>query len=628
MLATDCFMRGWENMRYYGEEYKKFITESITNAYDAVHGSDYGSHIRSVYVSSKNAGLKTECVETARTAYSHVGSIRWKLMNLNNVLLRFYNSVDVTSDTVLGSAKEIRNILSETNAALVRMNDVVNGTGKYSGEKVTPQTLKSAGLDVTKCNRLKASIWDKIFSIQSAEDKISYDAAVAFVDYINNLQKNDLEIPNDLLKHTDAVFGVYIEKIKKLDPNMVPAIDMKRLEGIYDFYVSTRDVEHFKDLNKKTLQNCVDVYEILDPDAKTKTTDLFAEVNGNGALVDLNILRIKYALYTADEEYRNAMFYYMPQLVVIIPDEDVNTYGPDKIICSDGKERNVLYLNLFRPDEKNNNFSSFFHEFGHAIDDLSAPNTEERTVYSSERFKENLVSDLRNHMRKTMIEVLKINLPDERREDLIDFFLSPENINIIDTKGKQFPYPNDWTTSQVMAFYRLREYYGYKNFIYDKDKKTLIEEKEKENNNPAHLGYSYGKDPFNKTESSGCYLYDQAKKQTKANLRYGIRDDIIGGLTNNQIGGTMKSHNAHSIEDADPNRDFNLAAAHNHIKRSNSWFDSKGARTSSVCLEYFAENWESGVLGYSTETATEVFGSARKEFEKIRDEIFEKSKPK
>ena len=47
-----------------------------------------------------------------------------------------------------------------------------------------------------------------------------------------------------------------------------------------------------------------------------------------------------------------------------------------------------------------------------------------------------------------------------------------------------------------------------------------------------------------------------------------------------------------------------------------------------ACKEYFAENWESGVLGYSTETATEVFGSARKEYEKIRDEIFEKSKPK
>ena len=47
-----------------------------------------------------------------------------------------------------------------------------------------------------------------------------------------------------------------------------------------------------------------------------------------------------------------------------------------------------------------------------------------------------------------------------------------------------------------------------------------------------------------------------------------------------------------------------------------------------ACKEYFAENWESGVLGYSTETATEVFGSARKEYEKIRDEIFEKTRSK
>ena len=429
-------------MRYYGEEYKDFISKSIKDVHDSIKDPDYASNVRRVDVSSKNAGLKTQCVNAAGTASSHVGSIRGKLENLIDVLNTFYLNADATSDDVLKAAKEIRELLNETNAALVRMNAAVNSIGKYTGTKVTPGTLIDAGLDIEKCDKFKATIWDRLFTIQSADGKISYDATVAFVDYINNLQKNDLDIPKQLQKHMDAVFGVYIEKMKSLDPDKIPAVDMKRLEGLYNYFVSTRDVEHFKGLNKKTLQNCVDVYEILDPDAKTKTADLFADASGKGALVDLNILRIKYALYTAEEEYRNAMFYYMPQLIVKIPTKDTCKYGPEKITCSDGKKRSVLYLNLFRPDVDNNNYCSFFHEFGHAIDDLSAPDAANGTVvYSSEKFKDNLVSDLRNHMRKTMIEVLKINLPDERREDLIDFFLSPENINIVDTNGKQFPYP-------------------------------------------------------------------------------------------------------------------------------------------------------------------------------------------
>jgi hypothetical protein len=114
-------------MRYYGEDYKKHITDSITNAHNSVDGSDYAQIIRNVDISSKNAGLKTECVNAGGTAYSHVDSIRGKLNNLVTVLTTFYDGVDDTADAILESAKKIRELLEETNSALVRMNEAVNG---------------------------------------------------------------------------------------------------------------------------------------------------------------------------------------------------------------------------------------------------------------------------------------------------------------------------------------------------------------------------------------------------------------------------------------------------------------------------------------------------------------------
>lgn len=615
-------------MRYYGEEYKDFISKSIKDVHDSIKDPDYASNVRRVDVSSKNAGLKTQCVNAAGTASSHVDSIRGKLENLIDVLNTFYLNADATSDDVLKVAKEIRELLNETNAALVRMNGAVNGIGKYTGTKVTPKTLKSAGLNDTRCNELKASIWDKLFTIQSKNDKISYDAAVAFVDYINNLREKGLEIPKDLLKHIDTVFGVYIEKMKSLDPEKIPTVDMKRLEGIYSYYVSTRNVENSKDLEKPDIQNCVDVYEILDPKAKDQITDFFKEVSGESPTVDLNILRIKYALYTADEEYRNAMFYYMRYLTVEIHDDiDIDRYCLNK----DGK--NFLNLKSLR-DEKNNNFSSFFHEFGHAIDDLSEPDEKNRTVYSSEQLRKNLVIDLRNHMRKTLILTLKINLPVKKREEVLNFFFSSENINVVDENGIPYPCPKNWDKAQVMAFYRLREYYGYKNYVYDKNTKTYVEEKI--DGKSAHLGYSYGENPYKKPiKKIGNYIVDKVNKykeqereqeqQNGKKLHYGIRDDIIGGLTNNQIGGTVKGHPAPVFTDGNPVT--NSTEVHNRLVSYNYWY-SNNKRTNMFNTEYFAENWESGVLGYSTETATEVFGSARKEYEKIRDEIFEKTRPK
>ena len=270
-------------MRYYGEDYKEYITKSINDIYETAKGTDYASQIRRVYVSSKNAELKSECVETARSAFSHVGTVRWKLIKLYNVLLPFYDGVDETSDSVLGSAKKMRELLEETNNALVRMNDAVNGIGDYSGTKVTPEALKDAGLDEEKCAGLKADIWDKLFSIQFKNGEISYDEAVAFVDYIDNLQKNGIAIPDSAMKNADAAFGVYIDKIKSLDPDKIPMKDMARIAAIYDYYCTYHlgPNKNITELSDQALNNGIDVYEIINPDAKNRTDAFFIDAPVN-----------------------------------------------------------------------------------------------------------------------------------------------------------------------------------------------------------------------------------------------------------------------------------------------------------------------------------------------------------
>ena len=301
-------------MRYYGEDYKQHIIKSINNVHDSVDVTDYAQIIRNVDVSAKNSGLKTECVNAGGNAYSQVSAFKGKLQHLITILRTFYNGADETSTAVWESARKIREIIKETNEALVRMNNAVNGIGVYKGTKVTSDVLKGAGLDEQKCAKLKADIWDKLFTIQFKNGDISYDEAVSFVDYINNLQKSGLPVPDSAMKNADAAFGVYIDKMKSLDPDKIPAKDMERINAIYNYYCIYHlgPENKIEDLKVRTLQNCITAYEIINPDAK-KITDKFFEdayTMYNDA-VDYNILRIKYALYTSDPEERDLMLYYL-----------------------------------------------------------------------------------------------------------------------------------------------------------------------------------------------------------------------------------------------------------------------------------------------------------------------------
>lgn len=605
-------------MRYYGEDYKKHITDSITNAHNSVDGSDYAQIIRNVDISSKNAGLKTECVNAGGTAYSHVDSIRGKLNNLVTVLTTFYDGVDDTADAILESAKKIRELLEETNSALVRMNEAVNGIGQYSGTKVTPGVIKEVGLNEEDCAELKADIWDKLFSIQFKDGEISYDEAVAFVDYISNLKKNGIDIPASAMKNADAAFGVFIDKMKSLDPDKISSADMERLETIYDYYVANRDINGVNFLDDQILQNVVDVYEILDPKAKRKTTVLFEKVGGTDDNIDHNILRIKYALYTADEKSRDIMFYYMDQLRVMLPPPDKGCNYDRTVV---GGKR-TLYIALDRVDT--DNFCSFFHEFGHGIDDLSVPDSDKEIGRSSNGANDILVTDLKEHMQKSL-DTLGINLPGDQEMEVVDYFFNYKNTNVKDLPWG-YGLPSEWTTAQKIVYYKLRDYYGYKEYEYTGNPGTLY----KTNNKPGIVS-----NPANWIPAAVQAASNYSQGQIGGQNIYGIREDIVGGLTNNKIG-AVDTNTGHRPGEKDtlpqdPTVINSKEALCHGLSYYTYWYSDQ-TKTNDIDLdrnltagpasEFYAECWEYRVLEYDMAPTRDIFDDSCDHFNESVEKIW------
>ena len=438
-------------MRYYGGEYKDFISKSINGVHDSIKDPDYASNVRRVDVSSKNAGLKTECVNAAGTAQTHVISIREKLDHLDTVLSRFYEGVDETADSVRTSAIQIHHLLKEVNDSLVKMNSAINGTGKYIGTKVTPGTIKKAGINEQVLAGSRANIWKGILKTQLDNDALSDESLVAFIDYICSLQNQDLKIPANAKENIDVIFDRYIQKIQLLDPDKISPKDMERLETIHAYYCKFRfgsknDIESIDD---QALKNGVNVYELLNPDAKKITDEFFKDAYKMADNdIDSNILRIKYIFYTADPDERDVMLNALPymKLNVIEPGEGASTTGGDK-------KAPVLNLDLRKGDV--NRCCSFFHGFGHGLDILyDVP---------SAKYTDVLVRDLKNHMRKVLIEK-GFHLHPDKEQEVIDNFFTSDNYNIVDSKGKDWPYPPHWTSSQAAAYYQLRDYYGYAEY--------------------------------------------------------------------------------------------------------------------------------------------------------------------
>ncbi|MBR2553505.1 MAG: hypothetical protein IKE94_01475 [Aeriscardovia sp.] len=610
-------------MRYYGEDYKQHTINALDSVRDAVAGSDYAQIIRNTDVSTNNGTLKIECVQAGSNAYAQVDLVREKLNKLVTILRPFYDGVDETSDAVLKSAEKIAELLEETNTALVRMNSAINGIGEYTGTKVTPEILIDAGLDEEKCIKLKDDFWDKIISIRLANDKVSYSEAAAFVDYISALQKNGLPIPDIAKKHLDELFGVYIGMMQSFNPNMILTKDKERLEAIYNYYCIYHlgPNNNVTELSEQTLKNCIDVYELINPDAKKVTNVFFKDAYAmSDDVISSNVQCIKYTLYTADPEERDLMLYFMPLT-------KLNILEPGATACS-----NYIFPPVINLDLRDGNAAlccSFFHEFGHILDFFF--------FFSSNMFMNDMVQDLTNHMHNALAE-MGISLPADQEQEVIDYFFTCENSNVINSDGYDWPYPSNWTTSQAMAYYQLKDYYGYKEYVYNPSEYASDDNKAYKiyTVNGYTNGFLYGTEEESTEDTSVCtaaaYYIDQAENKATSEseipwyIDYRIISDSIGGLTNNQIGCTCYGHYA-NYDDIlnDAAELLSYSNLHNQLELYDYFYntDKDYSLTSSVAHEFFAENWEYDVFGFDKEITYNTFPSACQEYDKAKEAMFE-----
>lgn len=591
-----------ENMRYYGEDYKNALIKNLVQSRDSIDWIDYSSIIRQSDVSSQYAYLKSNCLNAAGKANTHINFIREKFTTLIEFAGEFYNESDETAECILDTAKSINDILEEVNSTLVQLNNAINNVGEYSGERITPELIKSAGLKEEKCLNLKSKVWDNIFDMGTANNSINDETLEAYVDYIIAINTSNQAIPDKDKNKLDNVFNRYIQIKQDMGSDNLSSNDRRRLSGIHDYYVANRVVEdlNYNTFDEQIFHNCVNAYELIEPKSKELTDDLFSVVyEKNDDQINLNILRIKYAMYTTDIKSREIMFYYMPYFIVELREGAKATFSAQTETI-DGVDKTVININLRQPDKDNTNFCSFFHEYGHGIDYMSVSGN----GHASDGYNSILISDLKNHFRKTLAKY-NVHLYPNEEQALFDYIFSSENSNMVDIHGVHWPLPENWNAAQIDAFNVLKKYYGYKEYTFDPHEELGFRAK-------GHEGYTSGTDAH-ANNSANYYANISAK-------HYGIREDIIGGLTNNKFGADQGHHADDRLESKQITV-HSLIELHDSVIANTRWYQND-VLTDNTAFEFFAECWEYRVLGYDLGPVRDAFGESCDHFNESVDKIW------
>ena len=187
-------------MRYYGSEYAKSLTDSITRAKGSVDSTGYSSVISSTTVKSGYSGLKSECIGAANRAYGNVSNVRDKLGTLNTKLTSFYNEVDSTAEEVNNTALTVKQVLSSINTSLKNMHDLLGGTGSFKGKTATADSINAACSSLASGADALTKHYAKKFT--NSDGTLNMDAVKEFCD------KYDIKIEEGLeLKDTYVVSG-------------------------------------------------------------------------------------------------------------------------------------------------------------------------------------------------------------------------------------------------------------------------------------------------------------------------------------------------------------------------------------------------------------------------------------
>lgn len=599
-------------MRKYGYEYRAGLQEAARDIRDCVESYDYQKNFEGITVNGEHQYLLNACVGSANDAHDQFSTYRTKVRKLTGILVDFYDRVDVTASDILSLAERINGLIIESSDTLLRMESALYQVGDFEGKRVTASILAGAGVDKELVSRLHNDLWAKIIRMQIISGKINEELATYFVQRIDSMIGRGETLPSMEAEYMDHLYLCYLDKYKTKG-SIVPADDMKIVENLFNYHLEHRfgGKGNAREMDLTSLQSCIFAYELINPDAREKFDTFFKEAaEKKQEDIDLSIACIKYTTYTAKPEYRDVIFYYLPELSLnILPIGEVCN-------CS-GKVINLVLEE--DNDHKLDGDCSFSHEIGHAIDHLSfEDNTDEngkKLTKSSDAFADMLKSDLRIHMKASLYGLGFGSMPEEHKDDVVNFIMSTENTNVsLQSNDNYFMrfLPVDWkvnlintTDKRIDAFKALRRYYGYSDYVYVPNSDDVFSKE-------FHRGFvGYG------PENS-------------------VLSDIIGGITNDQIGanGGHSLSQKRLLKDDVPIDQTSVPDAetlHSSLKEYNYWYlqeyddvkpEEVGTLNGHFTTEYFAEMFSLRVHDIDDKKTRSVFLNSTDMFDETYKNIY------
>ncbi|WP_455717321.1 hypothetical protein [Anaerosporobacter sp.] len=137
----------------------------------------------------------------------------------------------------------------------------------------------------------------------------------------------------------------------------------------------------------KDIDLVIEYYEYLNPEDAKNLDDLFEEMKNDTTYdYSVDIKNIKFIAYTAPEPYKSVFFEYAGDLDIAeynYPEKDSNGDSLSQHYSSDVKK---LYLRFHGTvgegkDDRRGAYAVFFHEVGHAIDDLITMDKENKFLF-------------------------------------------------------------------------------------------------------------------------------------------------------------------------------------------------------------------------------------------------------
>ena len=565
-------------MRYYGEDYLNSLTRSINAAYDSTDSGNYSMPIRRTYIDAKRRGLQDQSINISQNAYYQFNSVKNKLQLLQDTLTQFYGEVDETSYKIFRMTDNVQALIRENSKVLIKICDLLNGTGDYKGSAITSERISQMLPDDWVLRNKARFFWTSMIDVE-----------------IDNGHLNEKAVQRFLESYEAMIASGPMDRFEQNEDTEL------RLKKICEFYKNDRygKTGDIRDMDVLRLQNCIAAFELMNPIAKERCDKFFKICYAeNNETVEDNVLMIKYMLYTAPSKYRDLIIYYMTSIKIV-----------DRAF-QDGSQHFTPYDNTLTLDltiDQRMKYTDgqyvfdypcidFFHEMGHGIDDVTDKG---KMTKSSEELHDTMVSDLKSHM-TSVLKKAGYSLNKKDKKELFDFIISKENINVVPPKGKDHDYffPKDWNDTQKEAFDYLRKYYGYREYEY------------------------FGFDGYASFDQVHYSEYDL----TNGDFETVIIDDSVGAITNNQLAG-INGHFMDPISSTDE-----IDSADDIVKKLKKfyyWYDDGIFRGlgDKVESEFFAQSFSYKVAGVDLERTAEVFGGTCDSFNKLIDRLYDDKVP-